>query len=98
MNKEINTHSKSEHPESEKKEGAVHITIFVNARERHITEDEVTYTEVVLLAYDPMEENVIYTVSYKGGPKKKPAGTLSPGDIIEVKSGMIFNVTPTNKS
>ncbi len=82
----------------EKKEGAVHIVIIVNARERHVTEGEVTYTEIVLMAFDPIEDNVIYTVTYKGGPKNKPQGTMSPGDEIEVISGMIFNVTKTHKS
>ena len=40
----------------------------------------------------------IYTVGYEDGPHKNPSGSLMPGGKVYVKDGMIFDVTPTDKS
>jgi len=76
-------------------------TIVINGTAHVVTSKELTFSEVVALAYDgnpPSGPNWIFTVSYRKGEDKKPMGTLVAGDSIKVKDGMIFNVTATDKS
>ena len=56
--------------------------------------------EIVKLAFPtpPSGANILYTVSYEDGPKANPQGSLKEGGTVEVKDGMIFNVTATDKS
>ncbi|MGO9603120.1 MAG: multiubiquitin domain-containing protein [Candidatus Binataceae bacterium] len=74
--------------------------IIVNGQAKVVTTKRVTYEEVVKLAYPnpPTGPNVIYTVGYEDGPPKNPSGSLMPGGSVRVKDGMIFDVTPTDKS
>lgn len=75
-------------------------TIFVNSREKTVTSKELSYAQIVALAFEnpPTGENIIFTVTYRKGEGNKPEGTLIEGNIVKIKDGMIFNVTPTNKS
>lgn len=75
-------------------------TIVVNGREKEVTQKELTFSEVVTLAYGapPNGGNTIYTVTYKRGNGNKPEGSLVAGESVKVKDGMIFNVTQTDKS
>jgi hypothetical protein len=75
-------------------------TIYVNGQEKTITTKTVTYEQIVKLAFpDPITgQNIIYTVGYEDGPHKNPSGSLMPGGKVYVKDGMIFDVTPTDKS
>jgi len=77
-----------------------HFKIIVNGREKIVAQHELTYVDVVRLAFENPEftENVVYTVTYKRGPDQKPEGTMVAGDLVKVKPGMIFNVTRTDKS
>lgn len=74
-------------------------TIIVNAREYVVHDDEISFEQVINLPYpnDPPSATVIYTVNYKRGHGNKE-GSMSAGDVVKVKDGMIFNVTQTNKS
>jgi hypothetical protein len=76
------------------------ITIIVNARSKTITERELTFREVVALAFpNPVfSDTIIYTVTYKRGEGKKPEGSLVEGESVHVKEGMIFNVDKTDRS
>jgi Multiubiquitin len=74
------------------------LTIIVNGREKIVKKTQLSYLEVVRLAFDPIDENTIYTVTYKKGPDENPEGSMVDGDIVTVACGMIFNVTPTRKS
>lgn len=83
-----------------KHEGQGHdkdITIIVNGREKVVTKKELSFEEIVALAFDNSDPNTIFTVTYKKGVGNKE-GSLAAGDIIKVKEGMIFNVTSTGKS
>lgn len=85
----------------ESKEGStVTRTIVVNTKEHEVSSKEISYEEVVELAYGPDDEgpNVIYTVTYRRGTGNKPEGSLAPGESTKVKDGMIFDVTRTDKS
>jgi hypothetical protein len=74
--------------------------IIVNGQEKTVARKTVTYEQVVLLAFsNPLKgPNVIYTVGYEDGPHQNPSGSLMPGSKVKVKDGMIFDVTPTDKS
>lgn len=76
------------------------VTIVVNAREKVWTEKEISFAQVVGLAFPnpPPGENIVYTVTYRKGEGHKPEGTLTDGESVRVKDGMIFNVTATDKS
>lgn len=82
------------------KKDAKEVTIVVNGRSRTVEKGELTFNEVVALAFDPVPtgENVIFTVTYRKGDESRPEGTLLPGESVKVKKGMVFNVTATDKS
>jgi hypothetical protein len=72
----------------------------VNGQQKIVTTKTVTYGEIVKLAFpNPITgPNIIYTVGYEDGPHQNPSGSLMPGGKVKVKDGMIFDVTPTDKS
>lgn len=74
--------------------------IIVNGREKTWNEKTITYAQVVKLAFADYVDNgtTIYSVTYDKGPIENPEGSMSKGVTVYVKSNMIFNVTPTNKS
>jgi hypothetical protein len=74
-------------------------TIIVNGREKEFTGKEISFKQVVELAFGSYEENddIVYTVTYSKGEDRKE-GTMTKGASVKVKSGMIFNVTKTNRS
>jgi hypothetical protein len=74
--------------------------IVVNARQVDVPKGTLSYIEVVRLAFEHpvIDENTIYTVAYKRGHGDKPEGTMVDGDTVKIKNGMIFYVTPTNRS
>lgn len=73
-------------------------SIIVNGRQREVTENKLTYLEVVQLAY-PGEEpsnTIIFTVTYSNPHGKD--GSLIAGDKVKIKDGIIFNVVRTDQS
>jgi len=76
------------------------VTIIVNGRSRTTPKDDLSFSEIVALAFDnpPTGDNVEITITYTRGKGEKPAGSLTPGQTVKVKDGMIFNVTATNRS
>lgn len=84
-----------EHFESRKFE----VCLIVNLKEKNWVAKKITYEEVVKLAYPSYDsERKNYTVKFTEGPKQNPQGSMSPGDIVNVKNKMTFHVTETNKS
>lgn len=81
--------------EKEKKE----VTIIVNAREKTWPKDDITYVQVIELAFGVYEENenIVYTVAYSKGNSDQN-GTLKKDGDVKVKDGMVFNVSKTDKS
>jgi hypothetical protein len=78
--------------------GELHkFTIIVNARKKTVTSEELTFEQTVALAFDPVPPNSIFTVTYSGGVHHQE-GTLKPGQKVEIKDGMEFNVTETGQS
>lgn len=76
------------------------LTIIVNAQPKPWDEKEISYDQVVKLAFPNPPPNVVitYTVEYERAPGKHPEGSLVKGQSVHVKDGMIFNVTETGRS
>ncbi len=77
------------------------VTIIVNGRPHELPKkDEVSFAEIVAIAFDGASQggNICFTVTYKRGRGNKPEGQLVEGDEVNVKEGMVFNVTRTDKS
>jgi hypothetical protein len=85
---------------SEKQDDKHEFNITVNTRPTTVTSKELTFDEVLALAFDPVPtgENWEFTVAYRRGHGNKPDGTLSSGETLKVKDGMIVDVTATDKS
>jgi len=86
-----------------KHEGQGHnkdFTIIVNGRQKVVTAKEMSFGEIVALAFDnpPTGTNIVFTVTYRRGEDNKPEGTMVEGETVKIKDGMIFNVTATDKS
>jgi len=77
-----------------------HFNIIVNGRKKDVAASTLSYDDVVNLAFDnqpPRGENVVITVTYSKGPHNS-SGTLVTSQTVEIKSGMVFNVTATDRS
>ena len=75
--------------------------IFVNTREKQWKEKEISFREVVGLAYENpvFSEQVTYTVGYSKGEDKKPKGfLLDGGKSVHVKDEMQFDVERADRS
>lgn len=75
-------------------------TIIVNTREKEVEGKEVTYDQIVALAFEtpPSGENIEITIAYRDGPGQNKEGSLKPGQTVRIKKDMIFDVTATDKS
>lgn len=75
------------------------VRIIVNARPHDWSAHEISFDQVVKLAYPvPPSGDPMYTVTYRKGPGPKPEGTMVEGSVVRVKEGEIFNVSATDKS
>ena len=73
------------------------ITIIVNGRPKKVAEGDLSFSEIVALAFTPVPPNALFTVTYSRGDNNK-SGSLQPGQTVKIKDGMIFNVTETGQS
>jgi len=73
--------------------------VIVNGRLKTVTNKFLSFIDVVKLAFGEYIENGnrIYTMTFKKGADKRE-GTLVLGEEVRIKSGVIFNVTSTDKS
>ena len=74
--------------------------IIVNARPKEAATDELSFNKIVALAFNPVPTgpNLLFTITYRHGPRENPQGNLLEGGTVKLKDGMIFNVTATDKS
>jgi len=74
--------------------------IVVNGRKKEVSTKTLSFDQVVALAFDPVPvgPNVKFSVTYRKGPRKNHEGTLTEGETVRIKDGMIFDVSETNKS
>jgi hypothetical protein len=75
-------------------------TLIVNAEPKKWEKKEISFQEIVVLAFGTYIDNpdVIYTVGYTHGPKENPKGSMVKGQTVFVKNEMQFVVKMTNKS
>ena len=75
-------------------------TIIINGRPKKVAKAELTFDEIVALAFDnpPSGPNVVFTVTYSGAGGRGNQGTLTEGGSVEIQNGMIFNVKATDRS
>jgi Multiubiquitin len=90
-----------QHPSVDQREGEGRdkmTTIIVNTREKEVEGKEVTYAQIVALAFEnpPTGEFIEITIAYRDGPG--PDGTMQLGGSVRIKKDMIFDVTATDKS
>lgn len=80
--------------------GRSETAIIVNTREKTVQGKDVTYDQIVALAFEtiPSGENIEITVLYRDGPGQNKEGTLSPNGSVRIRKDMIFDVTATDKS
>lgn len=78
------------------------VTIIVNGRPKVVKDKDkmLSFREIVALAFDnpPTGDNIVFTITYRKGPRANPEGTLVEGGSVKIQDGMIFNVTATDKS
>lgn len=76
------------------------ITIIVNGRRKKVRATELTFEQIVALAFDnpPSGDGVQFTVQFTRGPEERPSGALVEGQSVKIKNGMEFDVTSTNRS
>ncbi len=76
------------------------VTIVVNGTQQITEKDDISYAEVVTMAFPdyPQHPERTYAVTYERGNGNKPSGILSPGELVKVKEGMVFYVKHTGQS
>lgn len=76
------------------------IRIIVDGTPHVVPGDEVSFDEVVDLAYPDGGRGplITYTVTFYNGGGRPPEGALTEGEKAKVKDGTVFNVTRTDRS
>ena len=86
-------HQPGDTPEQKKQ-----FTIIVNGKQKTVDQKELTFDQLVALAYGtPNHDTSVYTITYQKGDHKKE-GSLVLGESVHIKDGMIFDVLRTDKS
>ena len=82
------------------------VAIVVNAREKVVASEELSsdgelsFDQVVGLAYDPVPSGqyIEFTMSYRNSLGRPPDGRLFVGQSVKIQNGTVFNVTYTDRS
>lgn len=73
--------------------------IIVNTREKTVEERELTFAQVVALAFPGAHDSeVVFTVTYHRAVAPQHDGNLSEGGTVTIKDGTAFDVTRTRRS
>lgn len=88
--------STTEHNQSEPEN---EITIIINGRPKIVREKKLSFIDIIKLAFGSYLDNdrTVYTMTYKKAVDKHQ-GSLVLGEELKIKSGVIINVTSTDKS
>ena len=75
-------------------------SIIVNGREKTVDHEELTFDQVVSLAFEepPTGKALYFTITYRRGGGRKSEGILVKGEVVKVRDGTVINVTVTDKS
>lgn len=76
------------------------VTIIVNTRPKEVFGTQITFEEVVRLAYEslPTGGDIEFTVQYRRGPEPSVEGSMNSGSGVKIKERMVFVVSFTDKS
>jgi hypothetical protein len=74
--------------------------IVVNGTKKEVASSKLSFERLVALAFPnpPSGPNILFTITYRKGPRQNPEGELFKGQTVRLKNGMVFNVTATDKS
>ncbi|WP_435125953.1 multiubiquitin domain-containing protein [Micromonospora tulbaghiae] len=74
-------------------------TIIVNTRQKAVDDRELTFAQVVALAFPGAHDTeVVFTVTYHRAVAPQRDGNLSEGGTVTIKDGTAFDVTRTRRS
>lgn len=75
-------------------------TIIVNARPQTVTTEELTFDELVDLAFDDPARGplIVFTITFRNAHGRLAEGELDPDHRLKVREGTIVNVTRTDQS
>jgi hypothetical protein len=84
----------------EHSKGPKPVTIVVNTRNHPWSQPQISYGQLVALAYpgEVPDANLTFTVRYTRGHGGHGAGTLTAGQSVKVKEGMVFDVARSTRS
>lgn len=88
-----------EHPQTDRGHGHQNkpdTVVIINGRPKKLDDDQISYSEVVQLAFPRSSEDILYSITFTG--PNMADGTLADGQILTIKNGMKFDVTKTNRS
>jgi len=71
------------------------INIIVNGRPKKVPDKDISFEDVVALAFSPIPANAFFTVTWSHGNK---GGSLQASQTVPVQNGMKFDVTETGQS
>ena len=76
------------------------VTIIVNGRSKEVTTEEISFDELVDLAFDDPERGpqIVFTITFRNAGGRIEEGELDEGYQIKVQDGTVVNVTRTDQS
>jgi hypothetical protein len=76
------------------------VTIYINGTPKVVQKERLSFEDIVALSFDtpPSGDGLQFTVQYSRGHSNNSKGSLVEGQSVQVKEGMEFDVTPTNRS
>ena len=81
------------------KDGTKLVGIIVNGRPFEVEHGKISFNDVVSLVFDSgSDPQTRYAVTYERGSDNAPDGVLLAGKTVQVRDGMIFNVSATGQS
>lgn len=85
---------------NEQDQGRRPLTLIVNTRSYPWQDKTIAFEQVVSLAYpgQPLTEQDSVTVRFSRGHGGHGTGTLTAGESVVVKEGMVFDVVRTSRS
>ena len=74
--------------------------ITVNGRQRQVERDELSFDELVDIAFDDTARGpqIVFTITFREAGGRIPEGELDEGQRLKVRDGTIINVTRTDQS
>ena len=76
------------------------VTIVVNGRPKEVTTEEITFDELVDLAFDDPARGpqIVFTITFRNVGGRFEEGELDEGQRVKVKNRTVINVTRTDQS